>query len=198
MNRLFTVIATGAILGAAGLNAQAENFFKKVSRKVKESHERHVDMMADAHDRHVRIARDAHRHEERRVVIRHGECGYGEGHGRWETIEVQECIPGYYRTEYVEVHTPGHYETRVVDEVVPGYFKQVWVEPVFRYETDCHGHRIKIQVSCGYFKKVWIPPTTCRKTVRVFVEGECRRVPKKVWVEEQHVTKCVRVWVVCR
>jgi Ni/Co efflux regulator RcnB len=187
MKTLISLIAATAVLAGVGAReASAENFFKKMGRHLREAHERHEEM-----------AREAHRNSHRRagLVIEFGHDGYGCGDGHYETREVRVWVEESYRIEYVTVEEPGRYETRCVEVTVPGYFRNTWVAPVYRYERDCHGHTVKVLVKAGYYKKCWVPPTTRMENRRVWVDGGCRRVAKKVCVPAHYETKCVRVWV---
>lgn len=190
MKALIAVFSTLALMAGIGSSeAHAENFFKKVGKSIRKAHNRHVDMMESAHERHVEMFR-------RGVRIQPGNRGYGQGHGHYEMVEVQQWVPGYEKIEYVEVREPGHFEFREVTEIVtPARCEKVYVPPVYRIERDCMGNEIKIMVKCGYWTTREIPAVTCTKTIKVWVEGECRRVPKKVCVPGRWETKCVRVWV---
>ncbi|MEK7467722.1 MAG: hypothetical protein AAB074_09945 [Planctomycetota bacterium] len=190
MKTLIAIFSTAALMFSIGSSeASAENFFKKVSRGIKKAHERHVDILEDAHDRHVDILRHGAR-------IYAGQRGYGAGCGRYETVEVQNWVPGYETIEYVEVHEPGHYEFRRVTEIVtPARCERFYVAPVFRIERDHCGNQVRIMVKAGYWTTREIPAVTCTKTVKFWVEGECKRVAKRVCVPGHYETKCVRVWV---
>lgn len=188
MKKLMSLIATAALMAGAGANdAKAENFFKKMGKELRKAHERHEDMMEDAHERHRDIARG--------TTLQPGHRDYGHGHGHYATVEVQEWVEGSWRIEYVEVRTAGHYEMREVEVVVPGSYSQVWVEPVYRIERDHCGREIRVMVKCGYYRKVWCPPTTRIECQKVWVAGECKRVPKKVWTAGHYETRNVRVWI---
>lgn len=192
MNKILSLIATAALIAGAGANeAKAENFFKKMGKELRKAHERHEDMMEDAHERHHDMARAF----ARGTRIQPGCDGYGDGRGHYENAEVQVWVEGRWTIQYVEVRTAGHYEMREVEVCVPGYYKTVWVEPVYRIERDCHGNQIRIMVKCGYNRKVWVPPTTRTECQKVWVAGECKRVPKRVFLAGHYETKCVRVWV---
>ena len=190
MKTLIAIFSTAALMFSIGTSeASAENFFKKLGRGIRKSHDRHVDMLESAHDRHVDILR-------RGVRIHVGQPGYGCGCGHYETVRVQEWVPGYETIEYVDVREPGHYEFRQVTEIVtPACHERIYVPPVYRIECDCHGHQVKVMVRAGYWTTREIPAVTCTKTIKIWVEGECKRVARRVCVPGRYETKNVRVWV---
>ncbi len=190
MKTLIAVFSTLALMAGIGSSeASAENFFKKVGKSVRKAHQRHEKILEAAHDRHVEILR-------RGARVEAGHRGYGQGHGHYEMVEVQQWVPGYETIEYVEVRDPGHFEFRQVTEIVtPARCEKIYIQPVYRIETDCMGREIKIMVKCGYWTTREIPAVTCTKTIKVWVEGECRKVAKKVCVPGRFETKCVRMWI---
>jgi hypothetical protein len=190
MKTLIAILSTAALMAGIGSQeASAENFFKKVGKEVRKAHERHVDMLHDAHERHVDMFR-------RGVRIQVGQRGYGDGRGHYETVEVQNWVPGYETIQYVEVREPGHYEFRQVTEIVtPARCEKFYVAPVFRIERDHCGNEVRVMVKCGYWTTREIPAVTCTKTIKCWVEGECKKVAKRVCIPGHYETKCVRVWV---
>ena len=190
MKTLIAVLSTAALMFSIGTSeASAENFFKKVKRGVRKAHDRHKDILESAHDRHVDILR-------RGVRIQIGQPGYAVGHGHYESVEVQQWVPGYETIEYVDVQEPGHYEFRQVTEIVtPARSERFYVQPVYRIEIDSCGNEVRIMVNCGYWTIREIPAVTCQKTIKVWVEGECKRVARRVCVPGRYETKYVRVWV---
>ena len=186
MKTIISLIATSALFAGIGTQeAKAENFFHRIGRQVRNAHERHVEMFEEAHDRHVRILTGGDRdgRPEPRA------CGHYEV--RCEQIWVDGC----YVTRMVEVKDPGHFECREVVQEVPGYYRNVWVAPVYRFETDHCGHTIRIEVSCGHYQKVWVAPTCVKKEVKVWVEGGCHQEAQQVWIEGHYDSREVRVWV---
>ncbi|MCE9582172.1 MAG: hypothetical protein K8T20_06740 [Planctomycetes bacterium] len=179
MKTLIAIFSTLALMAGVGTNeAKAENFFKKVGRSIRNAHERHVDMAEDLLE----------------AAARHHDDDRNRGH--YETREIQEWVAGSERIVYVEVQEPGHFEFRQVTEIVsPARCEKFYVEPVFRIERDCHGNQVKIMVKCGYWSTREIPAVSCTKTIKVWVEGECKQVAKKICVQGHFETKCVRVWV---
>lgn len=189
MKSLIAIFSTVVLMAGAGAsNAHADNFFTKLGKSIKKAHNRHVDMLENAHERHV----DMLRH----VRIHAGQRGYGEGRGHYETVEVRQWVEGSWDIQYVEVRDPGHYEFREVTEIVtPARCEKVYVQPVYRCEIDRCGREVKVMVKCGYWTTREIPAVTVTKCVKVWVDGECRKVAKKVWCEGHYETRCVRVWV---
>ena len=190
MKTLIAVFSTLALMAGIGSSeAHAENFFKKVGRSMRKAHERHENMLEAAHDRHVDMLR-------RGVRIEAGHRGYGQGCGHYEMVEVRQWVPGYETIEYVVVREPGYYQFRQVTEIVtPARCEKIYVPPVFRIEKDCCGKEIKIMVKCGYWTTREIPAVTCTKTIKVWVEGECKRVARRVCEPGHYETVCKRVWV---
>ncbi|MCE9582560.1 MAG: hypothetical protein K8T20_08715 [Planctomycetes bacterium] len=182
MKALIAAVSAIALMSGIGSSeAHAENFFKKINRAVRNAHERHVDMMESAHERHVEILRDVARDSRR---------------GHYETVEVQEWVAGYEKVEFVEVREAGHFEFRQVTEIVtPARCEKIYIQPVYRIERDRCGAEIRIMVKCGYWTTREIPAVTCTKTIKVWVEGECKRVPRTVCVPGHYETQCKRVWV---
>ncbi len=182
----FSALALMAGIGSS--EAHAENFFKKVGKSIRRAHERHEDMLESAHERHLRMLEAAAR------ASRDRDCEPRRGH--YETVEVQVWVEGRERIEYVDVREPGHFECREVTEIVtPARCEKVYVPPVYRIEKDCMGCEIKIMVKCGYWTTREIPAVTCTKTIKVWVEGECKRVARRVCEPGHYETVCKRVWV---
>ncbi len=79
----------------------------------------------------------------------------------------ERYVAGFYRTEYKSVQDPGYYE-------------KVWVPARFGFRWEC-GIRIRVCLNAGYYK-------------RVYREGRCRRVKRKIWVSAHYdsISKCRR------
>lgn len=78
-------------------------------------------------------------------------------------------IPRNYRAS-------GRYETRYERVWHEGERRQVWVSPVYQWQYDSCGRRVRVLVQNGYYRTERTPGHWDRKAVRVWVPARRSRV----------------------
>jgi hypothetical protein len=75
------------------------------------------------------------------------------------------------RDECHRVYVPGRYETVEREVCVPGYWTVRHVSPRWEWRFDSCGHRTRVMVRAACTERVWVPPHREMRCERVYVPG---------------------------